>query len=121
MIIEYCRFGSLRQYIIDKQNDFIDTMDDEYRLKRDAAKTNQTAQPRISSDTGYLKLTPVNDTCVESTTDINDDIATLTTKDLVCYLFQIARGMEFLALRKVGAMCRKCICVRCINEYVLII
>jgi len=31
----------------------------------------------------------------------SDDHVVLTTKDLVCYAFQIARGMDFLASRKV--------------------
>ena len=33
--------------------------------------------------------------------DDSDDQVVLTTKDLVCYAFQIARGMDFLASQKV--------------------
>ena len=98
VIIEYCRFGCLRQYIIDKQDNFIDTMDDE--CKRNVVKT---MLPRIPSDTRFENVTLVSDTSAEFTTGTNDDMPPLTTKDLVCYLFQIARGMEFLASRKVGA------------------
>ena len=101
VIIEYCRFGCLRQYIIDKQHDFIDTMDDE--CKRDAAMAKQEAQPRIPPVARYANVIADNDNRAKCTIDINGDMAPLTTKDLVCYLFQIARGMEFLASRKVGA------------------
>ena len=100
VIIEYCRFGCLRQYIIDKQHDFIDTMDDE--CKTEAAMTKQEGQPLLPPDARYVNLTLDNDKRVECTIDINGDMAPLTTKDLVSYLFQIARGMEFLASRKVG-------------------
>ena len=100
VIIEYCRFGCLRQYIIDKQDDFLDTMHDE--RKRDAPTAKHESLSRIPSDTQYVNLTPDNDTRAENTTGINNGMAPLTTKDLVCYLFQIARGMEFLASRKVG-------------------
>ncbi len=102
VIIEYCRFGCLREYIKDKQDDFLDTMDDE--LKRDAAKAKQEAQPLLPSHARYVNLTPGSDARAEFTTGATDDMAPLTTKDLVCYLFQIARGMEFLASRKVRAI-----------------
>ena len=102
VIIEYCRFGCLRQYIKDKQDHFIDTMDDE--CTRDASKTEQDAQPRTPSDIRYVTLSPGKDTRAEFTIGKNDDMVPLTTKDLVCYLFQIARGMEFLASMKVGVL-----------------
>ena len=102
MIIEYCRFGCLRQYIIDKQHDFIDTMDDE--CKRDAAMAKQEGQPLIQPYARYANVTADNDKPAECTLDMHRDMAPLTTKDLVCYLFQIARGMEFLASRKVGTI-----------------
>ena len=102
VIIEYCRFGCLHQYIIDKQHDFIDTMYDE--CKRDAAVAKQEAQPRMPPDARYVNVTTNSGNRAECTTDINGDMAPLTTKDLVSYLFQVARGMEFLASRKVGAI-----------------
>ena len=102
VIIEYCRFGSLREYIKDKQNDFLDTMDDD--CKRDAAKAKQEAQPLLPSDTRYVNLTHGSDARAEFTTSANDDMDPLTTKDIVCYLYQIARGMEFLASRKVDSI-----------------
>ena len=102
VIIEYCSFGCLRQYIIDRQDTFLDTMDDE--CEREAAKAEQEAQPCIPSDTGFVTISPGKDSHAEFTIGINDDIVPLTTKDLVCYLFQIARGMEFLASRKVGTI-----------------
>ena len=111
VIIEYCRFGSLRQYIIDKQDDFIDTMEDDCK-----GEAKQEAQPRIPSDTRYVNLHPGSDMRAECTTGINEDRAPLTTKDLVCYLFQIARGMDFLASRKVGG--KKYVCNVVLDIYV---
>ena len=102
VIIEYCRFGCLRQYIKDKQDHFIDTMDDD--CTREAAKTEQYSQQRTPSDTRYVTLSPGKDTSAEFTIVKNDDMVSLTTKDLVCYLFQIARGMEFLASMKVSVI-----------------
>ena len=102
MILEYCRFGCLRQYILNKQHNFIDTMDDD--CKTEAAMAMQEAQPLVPPDARYANLTPDNDKRAECAIDISGDRAPLTTKDLVCYLFQIARGMEYLASRKVGVI-----------------
>ena len=71
--------------------EFIDTMDGEY--KRDAAKAKQEAQPLISPDTQYLNLTLCNER-TEFNTGANDDMVPLTTKDLVCYLFQMCPHLE---------------------------
>ena len=100
VIIEYCRFGCLREYVKDHQDDFLETMDDD--CKRDAAKAKQEDQPRIPSYARCVNVTPGSDARAEFTTGATNNMAPLTTKDLVCYLFQIARGMEFLASRKVG-------------------
>ena len=34
--------------------------------------------------------------------DLYDQTIPLTTKDLVCFAFQVARGMEYISSRKVG-------------------
>ena len=100
MIVEYCRFGSLRQYLLKKRPDYIDTMDDE--LKWNAANKNKEAQSRGTAGLNYINVFHGdNDTSGASPTDASDDTVPLTTKDLVCFSFQIARGMEFLASRKV--------------------
>ena len=47
MIVEYCKYGSLRDYLVAKRADFVDTMDDgkKARLlqKRKEAAANQTS------------------------------------------------------------------------------
>jgi len=84
VLMEYCRHGCLRDYLVNKRHDFQDTMD----------VTEKPAvwfkRPKLVSFQSPLDF------------DDADDHSVLTTRDLVCYAFQIARGMDFLASQKVG-------------------
>jgi len=86
--MEYCRHGSLRDYLVSKRQDFQDTME--------AVEKPATAvwfkRPKLVS----FQSQPRGDV-----DDADDYQTVLTTKDLVCYAFQIARGMHFLASQKV--------------------
>lgn len=87
--MEYCRYGSLRDYLVRKRNNFIDAMSDDCVL-------NYLTSHREDEENGCKRLGINNDT------DDDDDDSPLTTKHLVCFSFQIARGMEFLASKRVS-------------------
>ncbi|CAC5359745.1 FLT1 [Mytilus coruscus] len=70
VIIEYCHFGNLRNYLIKKKETFKDPKDD-----------------KIMDN---LNKGPLDDT--------NGPL--LTTNNLMCWAFQVARGMEYLAFKK---------------------
>ncbi|XP_052089662.1 vascular endothelial growth factor receptor 1-like [Mytilus californianus] len=70
VIIEYCHFGNLRNYLIKKKETFKDPKDD-----------------KIPDN---LNKGPLEDT--------NGPL--LTTNNLMCWAFQVARGMEYLAYKK---------------------
>jgi len=88
VLMEYCRHGCLRDYLVNQRRDFLDTMDVKDRrgvwFKR---RRLVSFEPQTNSQ-------------LDAADDADERIV-LTTKDLVCYAFQIARGMEFLASRKV--------------------
>ena len=87
VLMEYCRHGCLRDYLVNHRQDFEDTMDD---IKKPAVWVKR---PKLVS------FQPNNNSQLDF--DDCDDHVVLTTKDLVCYAFQIARGMDFLASQKV--------------------
>jgi len=85
--MEYCRHGCLRDYLVSQRHSFQDTMDD---VEKPVAVWFK--RPKVVSFQSKSSQPDVDD---------GDDHVVLTTKDLACYAFQIARGMDFLASRKV--------------------
>ncbi|EFX82654.1 hypothetical protein DAPPUDRAFT_4284, partial [Daphnia pulex] len=69
VIVEYCRFGNLQNFLINHRNKFVNQLD----------------------EFGNIKLYDPDAT-------LNP---TICTRDLISWSFQIARGMEYLANRKV--------------------
>lgn len=139
VIIEYCCYGNIRQYLIRKQNQFINQLDPETDIvdisissladsfctkKVDEflihyQKIVSTAQ---SIDCGFSCFSP-NTSCNQTTKDdgvfcddsnsmklknVGEELSKsklvendfVTTSDLLCFAYQTARGMEFLASRK---------------------
>lgn len=113
--MEYCQYGCLRDFLVSKRNDFIDTMDDKAKVRSGSKRRHDSvARRRQLSMTDSLPWHSYNnDNCVGNdisadasivVNEDDDDVSNtqpLITKDLVCYSFQIARGMEFLASKKV--------------------
>jgi len=85
--MEYCRHGCLRDYLVSKRQDFQDTLDSIEK------PTVWFKRPKLVSFQSNMN-SPLD-------FDDSDDHVVLTKKDLVCYAYQIARGMVFLASQKV--------------------
>ena len=114
IIVEYCRFGNLQNYLMKNRNNFINQVDELGNMKTDMAIVDETDDgpviqqetaislsclqdsggyvgPYSSTDShGYLGLAPTTDA---------DQL--FSTKYLLSCSFQIARGMGYLSSKKV--------------------
>ena len=117
MITEYCQFGSLRDYLLQQRSHFIDAPLDGGEKAREARTDRGNGGPGGSGGGGdaspaAVRLNYMNVFSDDSGApyaaysatepDERERMIPLTQKDLVCYAFQIARGMDYLASRKVG-------------------
>uniref|UniRef100_A0A8C0JJ79 receptor protein-tyrosine kinase n=1 Tax=Canis lupus dingo TaxID=286419 RepID=A0A8C0JJ79_CANLU len=107
VIVEFCKFGNLSTYLRSKRNEFVPyktkgarfrqgkeyvgeiTMDPKRRL--DSITSSQS-----SASSGFVEEKSLSD--VEEEEDLYKNF--LTLEHLICYSFQVAKGMEFLASRK---------------------
>ncbi|XP_055967270.1 vascular endothelial growth factor receptor 2 isoform X1 [Sorex fumeus] len=110
VIVEFCKFGNLSTYLRSKRNEFIPykskgarfrqgkeyvgeiTMDPKRRL--DSITSSQS-----SASSGFVEEKSLSDVEEE---EVSEDLYKnfLTLEHLICYSFQVAKGMEFLASRK---------------------
>uniref|UniRef100_A0A671S8Q9 Vascular endothelial growth factor receptor 3 n=1 Tax=Sinocyclocheilus anshuiensis TaxID=1608454 RepID=A0A671S8Q9_9TELE len=96
VIVEYCKYGNLSNFLRAKREFFLPY--------RDRSPKTQS-QVRRMIEAGQVSQ---NECQPSTTSNINppmqslDDLwkTPLTIEDLICYSFQVARGMEFLASRK---------------------
>lgn len=96
VIVEYCHFGNLRNYLIKYKESFKDTMEDYV----DPMDEKRREANRDSRTPYYVNKAPLEDSA--------DNIGPpLTTKNLICWSFQVARGMEYLSSKKVGIRRKK--------------
>ncbi|XP_066487976.1 vascular endothelial growth factor receptor 2 [Tiliqua scincoides] len=112
VIVEYCKFGNLSMYLRSKRSDFVmcKTKNSRFRQGKDNCVAEVPADPkkRLDSIASSQSSTSSGFGEERSLSEAEDGEATsedpcknsLSLEDLICYSFQVARGMEFLASRK---------------------
>uniref|UniRef100_A0A3Q1G3D4 Vascular endothelial growth factor receptor 3 n=1 Tax=Acanthochromis polyacanthus TaxID=80966 RepID=A0A3Q1G3D4_9TELE len=111
VVVEYCKYGNLSNFLRAKREFFLPYRDrspktqSQVRRMIEAGQMDQRArQPPSPSSTPLTgPQSPTSNTtnpnpAVEKMEDLWK--TPLTIEDLICYSFQVARGMEFLASRK---------------------
>ncbi|CAB3362881.1 Hypothetical predicted protein [Cloeon dipterum] len=76
VIVEYCRYGNLRSHLLKQRENFVDQVD-------------------------HLKDTLDFTIGVKDYHQLEYNAKEITTRDLVCWSYQVARGMQYLASRRI--------------------
>ncbi|KAI3351635.1 hypothetical protein L3Q82_020471, partial [Scortum barcoo] len=84
MIVEFCKYGNLSNYLRSKRDDFLVYKSQDGKV--------------VSSGSGCELSELMKRPPGEQSEDLYKRV--LTLEDLICYSFQVAKGMEFLASRK---------------------
>ncbi|KAM4586251.1 vascular endothelial growth factor receptor 3 [Fundulus diaphanus] len=110
VVVEYCKYGNLSNFLRAKREFFLPYRDrspktqSQMRRMIEAGQTDQRAPPPSSSPLSSPQITSSkasNQNQNPAAEKLEDLWKTpLTIEDLICYSFQVARGMEFLASRK---------------------
>lgn len=122
VIVEFCTFGNLHQYLLSHRDIFIDQIDpdtgeidiakgrmigENYRSSIDSDPNSgigsiNTDMTSLPSQYYGMENTSNPEWCANLEGDYQvSQMEKLTTSTLVCWAFQIARGMEYLASRRV--------------------
>ncbi|KAM5272191.1 vascular endothelial growth factor receptor 2 [Ctenodactylus gundi] len=110
VIVEFCKFGNLSTYLRGKRNEFVPykTKGARYRQGKDyVGEISVDLKRRLDSITSSQSSASSGFVEEKSLSDVEEDEASedlykdfLTLEHLICYSFQVAKGMEFLASRK---------------------
>lgn len=110
VIVEYCKYGNLSNFLRAKREFFLPYRDrspktqSQVRRMIEAGQMDQRAQQLPPASSSPLS-SPQTSTRVSNQSLAMENMedlwkTPLTIEDLICYSFQVARGMEFLASRK---------------------
>lgn len=112
VIVEYCRFGNIQNFLIKHHECFVDQI----VAETDTIDVGILTQKQLcSKDIGpgsestcsggqscrFLRCIFLSTFYIFSVFSGDQSLHTITTSDLVCWSFQIARGMNYLTSRKV--------------------
>ncbi|XP_053328514.1 vascular endothelial growth factor receptor kdr-like [Spea bombifrons] len=110
IIVEYCKYGNLSNYLRSKRGDFISHKSQETDKSVDSTNSDlselikrrleSVASTGSSASSGFIEDKSYSDSEEEEEDPEDVSKRQLTMEDLICYSFQVAKGMEFLASRK---------------------
>uniref|UniRef100_A0A6I8NA25 Vascular endothelial growth factor receptor 2 n=1 Tax=Ornithorhynchus anatinus TaxID=9258 RepID=A0A6I8NA25_ORNAN len=111
VIVEYCKFGNLSTYLRSKRSEFVmyKNKSSRFRQVKDhyvgeipgdpKRRLDSITSSQSSASSGFVEERSLSDVEEEEAPE-DPSKASLSLEHLICYSFQVAKGMEFLASRK---------------------